>query len=209
MAASMERAGIADADAFKVVSHSPSLLSKHGIVSIDAQGWLAPGAYAMSRGIDPADAMSVMIDRFKASLATLPETATLSGEALNRVMVLASLVEKEAKDKSEARRIAGLFFNRLKLGMRLESRATALYILGTEKMELTRADVRQPSPYNTFLNAGLPPGPIATPSLESLRAALHPEEHGYFYMIDRDDGGGSHVFSATYEEYLKAQRENR
>ena len=124
-------------------------------------------------------------------------------------MVLPSLVEKEAKDKSEARRIAGLFHNRLKLDMRLESRATVLYILGEDKKEMTLADVRQPSPYNTYLNAGLPPGPIATPSLEALRAALHPEEHGYFYMTDRDDGAGAHVFSVTYEDHLKAQRENR
>ncbi|MEZ0313600.1 MAG: endolytic transglycosylase MltG [Myxococcota bacterium] len=205
----MEAAGVADATAFTEASRAPQLLSRHGIVAIDSQGWLAPGAYAMARGISAVDAMSVMVERFKAQLATLPETNALSAEALNQVMVLASLVEKEAKDKSEARRIAGLFHNRLKLNMRLESRATVLYILGEDKKEMTLADVRAPSPYNTYLNAGLPPGPIATPSIEALRAALHPEEHGYFYMTDRDDGAGAHVFSITYEDHLKAQRENR
>lgn len=205
----MEAAGIADVAALTEASRSPQLLSRHAIVAIDAQGWLAPGAYAMARGIAPVDAVSVMVERFTAQLATLPETTGLSAEALNQVMVLASLVEKEAKDKSEARRIAGLFHNRLNLNMRLESRATVLYILGEDKKEMTLADVRQPSPYNTYLNAGLPPGPIATPSIEALRAALHPEEHGYFYMTDRDDGAGAHVFSITYEDHLKAQRENR
>ncbi len=205
----MAASGIADEAAFTAAVDAPQLLSKYGIVALDAQGWLAPGSYAMARGIGAVDAMGVMIERFKAQLATLPETAGLSAEALNQVLVLGSLVEKEAKDKTEARRIAGLFHNRLKLGMRLESRASVLYILGEEKRELTLADVRQPSPYNTYLNAGLPPGPIATPSLDALRAALHPEEHGYFYMADRNDGAGAHVFSVTYEEHLKAQRENR
>ncbi len=205
----MAASGIADEAAFTEAVDAPQLLSKYGIVALDAQGWLAPGSYAMARGIGAVDAMGVMIERFKAQLATLPETAGLSAEALNQVLVLGSLVEKEAKDKTEARRIAGLFHNRLKLGMRLESRASVLYILGEEKRELTLADVRQPSPYNTYLNAGLPPGPIATPSLDALRAALHPEEHGYFYMADRNDGAGAHVFSVTYEEHLKAQRENR
>ncbi len=205
----VETAGIADAAAFIEAARAPQLLSRHGIVASDAQGWLAPGAYAMARGISAVDAMSVMVDRFKALLGTVPETANLSAEALNRVLVLASLVEKEARDKSEARRIAGLFHNRLNLNMRLESRATVLYILGEDKKEMTLADVRQSSPYNTYLNAGLPPGPIATPGIEALRAALHPEEHGYFYMTDRDDGAGAHVFSITYEDHLKAQRENR
>lgn len=205
----MEASGIADDAAFTEAIKAPSLLARYGIVALDAQGWLAPGSYAMARGIGAVDAMGVMVERFKAQLATLPETTGLSAEALNQVLVLGALVEKEAKDKTEARRIAGLFHNRLKLGMRLESRATVLYILGEEKKELTLADVRQPSPYNTYLNAGLPPGPIATPSLDSLRAALHPEEHGYFYMADRNDGAGAHVFSITYEEHLKAQRENR
>ena len=205
----IEAAGVAKADIFIAAAHAPALLTHYGIRGADAQGWLASGPYAMARGIGATDAVRVMIDRFIGALSGFPEARHLDANALNDVITLASIVEREAKDKTESARIAGLFANRLRLGMRLESRATVLYVLGTEKKELTLADTRQPSPYNTYLNAGLPPAPIVSPSVGAIRAVLHPEEHGYLYMTDRDDGSGQHVFSTTYEEHLKAQRENR
>lgn len=205
----LEKAGAVTAEAFIEASHDEKLLQRYGIPSPDVQGWLAPGSYAFADGIPATDVASVMIERFLNDLNALPAARDLAPSAKNDVVVLASLVEKEAKDKSEASRIAGLFTNRLKLNMRLESRAATLYILGIDKRELTLADVRQPSPFNTYLNAGLPPSPIANPGREALKAAADPEPNVYYYMTDKDDGSGGHVFSQTYEEHLKAQRANR
>lgn len=207
IARQLEQAGVVSAEAFVQAAHDKALLERLGITTGDAQGWLAPGAYAFAQDIPAVDVVSVMVERFFASLNTIETTRHLTVAAKTDVVILASIVEREARDKSEAPRIAGLFTNRLKLGMRLESRATALYILGIDKKELTLADVRQPSPFNTHLNPGLPPAPIASPSLEALRAAADPEQNAYYYMTDKDDG--AHVFSATYEEHLKAQRANR
>ncbi|MBC7795006.1 MAG: endolytic transglycosylase MltG, partial [Clostridia bacterium] len=207
IAVELERAGVVSTADLVEAAHDERILRKFAITNEDAQGWLAPGAYAFADGIAARDIVTVMIERCLANLASIRATRDLAPDARNDVMVLASIVEREAKDKSEASRIAGLFANRLKLGMRLESRATAVYIIGVDKKELTLADVRQPSLYNTYVNAGLPPSPIASPSLEALRAAAEPEPNTYYYMVDKDDGG--HVFSQTYEEHLKAQRANR
>ena len=102
-------------------------------------------------------------------------------------------------------------FNRLDKNMRLESCATVQYILGKSKERLRLSDLRQPSPYNTYLHTGLPPGPIANPGLQALEAAFKPESHDYLFFFARKDGSQSHVFTQTYAQHQKAltrQRQN-
>jgi len=122
---------------------------------------------------------------------------------LHGVITLASLVEAEAKLERERPLIAGVLVNRLKKGMRLQCDATVQYALGDgRKPRLLDADLLTPSPYNTYLHEGLPPGPINSPGLASIRAALHPAQVPYLYYVARADG--SHVFSATFQEHQRA-----
>jgi UPF0755 protein len=121
------------------------------------------------------------------------------------VVILASIVEREAKLDSERPIIASVFLNRLRIGMPLESDATVQYVLGTPKEKLTDQDVRTPSPYNTYLHYGLPPGPICSPGLASIRAVLYPAQTNYLFFMGKADG--SHVFSVTYgEQVIASQR---
>jgi UPF0755 protein len=124
---------------------------------------------------------------------------------LKQWVTLASIVEKEAAVPSERSRIAGVFTSRLQKGMRLESDPTVEYGLGirqTADKPLTFAQVKIASPYNTYLNPGLPPGPIAAPGLASLEATLNPEKTDYLYFVARYDG--THVFTRTLNEHLAA-----
>lgn len=125
---------------------------------------------------------------------------------LQQWVTLASLVEKEAVVPVERPRIAGVFISRLRQGMRLESDPTVEYALGirqTAAQPLTLTQVKTPSPYNTYLNPGLPPAPIASPGLSSLKAALYPEHTPYLYFVARYDG--THVFSRTLSAHQAAQ----
>jgi UPF0755 protein len=119
------------------------------------------------------------------------------------IVIIASLVEKEAKKPEERPIIAGVFYNRLRRGYALQSCATVQYSLGKRKERLYYKDLQVESPYNTYLHQGLPPGPIANPGLASLKAAVNPAQVSYLYFVAKPDG--SHVFSTTFEQHLKAQ----
>ncbi|HVL39388.1 MAG TPA: endolytic transglycosylase MltG [Fimbriimonadaceae bacterium] len=123
-------------------------------------------------------------------------------ENLHRAIIVASMVELEAARDEERPVIAGVIENRLRLGMPLQIDATVLYALGEWK-NLTRAELRSTqSPYNTYLNKGLPPGPICSPSLASIQGALQPAKHDYLFYVAIPGTGGRHAFAATYEEHL-------
>lgn len=124
--------------------------------------------------------------------------------SLDEVVILASIVEWEARLNDEKPRISGLYINRLNRNMRLQADPTVLYALG-ERRRLLYEDYRFDHPYNTYLNAGLPPGPITNPDESSIRAVLDPEEHDYLFMVATPDG--NHVFSRTYEEHRQASAE--
>jgi UPF0755 protein len=119
------------------------------------------------------------------------------------ILIIASLVEKEAKKPEERPIIAGIFYNRLRLGYALQSCATVQYSLGKRKERLYYRDLQVNSPYNTYLHQGLPPGPIANPGLASLKAAVFPASVNYLYFVAKPDG--THIFSTTYQQHLNAQ----
>jgi UPF0755 protein len=128
---------------------------------------------------------------------------------MSEVMVLASIVEKETGVPGERRKVAGVFINRLKRGMPMQSDPTAIYALtkgeikedgmGPLGRRLLRKDLEIDSPYNTYKYPGLPPGPIANPGRESIAAVLNPETHNYVYFVA--DGTGGHVFAETLAEH--------
>jgi UPF0755 protein len=117
-------------------------------------------------------------------------------------IILASIIEKETAVKYEKPLVAAVFLNRLRLGMRLMSDPTVIYGIPNFDGNLTRENLRSPSPYNTYLNSGLPPGPICNPGAGSLETVLHPEDMDILYFVARGDG--THIFSATLEEHNKA-----
>ena len=123
------------------------------------------------------------------------------GLSMHQVLTLASIVEREGRVDWERPLIAGVFHNRLAANYPLQSCATVQYVLGEVKEVLLNEDLETPSPYNTYLHAGLPPGPIAAPGEASIRSALYPENTEYFYFVYKEDGSGEHYFSRTLSEH--------
>jgi UPF0755 protein len=134
----------------------------------------------------------------------LSERAAALGLTRHEVATFASIIEREAASADERPLISAVFHNRLERGMRLESCATVLYALGRYKRRLFQRALEVDSPYNTYRNRGLPPGPIANAGAASLRAVVSPSESDYLYFVARGDG--THTFSRTYADHLRAAR---
>jgi UPF0755 protein len=171
------------------------------------EGFLYPDTYQMIAGeaVTPDQVIRQMLDRF-AQLALPAYKQNPAGLNLLQWVTLGSIVEKEAVVAKERPLIAGVFTNRLKQGMALGSDPTVEYGLGiqqTKEQPLTLAQVNMPSPYNTYMNPGLPPGPIASPGVESLKATINPAATDYLYFMARYDG--THIFTKTLGEHETAQ----
>ena len=178
-----------------------------GLASLE--GFLYPDTYQISAEaqITPTDVMTQMLDRFEqAALPLYNQEQGRTQFSLAQWVTLASIVEKEAVVASERPRIAGVFTNRLKQNIPLGSDPTVEYALGiqqTKEQPLTLEQVKVQSPYNTYVNAGLPPAPIASPGVASLKATLEPEVTDYLYFVAKYDG--THVFSRTLSAHESAQ----
>lgn len=172
------------------------------------EGFLFPDTYYFPKGMGEEQIIAAMLRRFREAFTPAMEArAKELGLSVRQVVTLASLVEREAKLDSERPLIAAVFYNRLRRGLKLESCATIQYLLDKPKPVLLEEDLKIPSPYNTYLNPGLPPGPIASPGLASLKAALYPAPVPYLYFVANPDG--SHTFSRTLAEHLQASRAAR
>jgi len=179
------------------------------------EGFLFPDTYEVADDpLTPDQVVQMMLDHFEAVALPLYQQAQQQAQpptlSLKDWVTLASIVEKEAVLPAERPLIAGVFTARLQRGQRLEADPTVEYGLGiqqTPDQPLTLAEVRTPSPYNTYLNEGLPPTPIASPGLASLEAVLNPAKTDYLYFVARYDG--SHVFSRTLAEHEAAQAKIR
>lgn len=206
IAALLEEKKLAQASKFKAYAagYAPyDYISPAANVKYKAEGFLFPDTYRMAAGTSPEQLAGMMASQFdKQFTPAMRQRAAELGLSVREVVILASLVEREAQVAKERPIIAGVFLGRLKLEMPLQSCATIQYILGYPKPELTVADTEIPSPYNTYQNMGLPPGPIASPGLASIQAVLNPADTGYLYFVANKDG--SHIFSRSYEEHLAA-----
>lgn len=170
------------------------------------EGFLFPDTYAIPRHLPDREIVALFLKRF-AEVVIPRWQATAPSRSLFDIVTVASLIEREAKIPSERALIAGVLYNRLARGIRLEVDATVLYALGRHKDVVTLDDLAVDSPYNTYRHAGLPPGPIANPGLAAIDAALRPATTRYLFYVARADG--SHVFSRTFEEHLIAIRKYR
>ncbi|MEG3834047.1 MULTISPECIES: endolytic transglycosylase MltG [unclassified Microcoleus] len=171
------------------------------------EGFLYPDTYQLDGDrITPQAAIAQMLTRFEqTALPVYQKNQNNTTLSLKEWVTLASIVEKEAVVASERNRISGVFNNRLKKGMALGSDPTVEYALGirqTKEKPLTFKQVETPSPYNTYINPGLPPTPIASPGIASLEATLTPENTEYLYFMARYDG--THIFSRTLAEHNAA-----
>ncbi len=164
------------------------------------EGFLFPSTYLFPVNATPAAIAKQMTDQFRSELpADAAQRAKRQGVTVVDAVTLASLIEREAKADDERRLMAGVYYNRLRLGMPLEVDASIEYIFPQHKTEITRADLANDSPYNTYKHTGLPPTPIANPGRASIAAALDPQPSDYLYYVYKGDG--HHAFARTLAEH--------
>ena len=167
------------------------------------EGYLFPDTYNFPKGFGEEQVILQMVARFKMVYASLSKRAEQLGLSRRDVVILASMVEKEARDDQDRRLISAVFHNRLNRGMALQSDPTAIYDLKKRKPErITRQDLLRKSPYNTYQILGLPKGPIANPGLRSLQAVLYPADVNYLYFVSKNNR--THHFSSTLQEHNRA-----
>lgn len=193
--------GLCTYEEFISTARDKEFLNTLGLDVSSVEGFLYPNTYDFTGLHDPKKIIEKMVGEFQKRIRSLDLSPNkLSFKELH---VLASMIEKETGHGGERRKVAGVFYNRLKLKMRLQSDPTTIYgIFERYKGNLTKADLLEKTPYNTYAIAGLPTGPISNPGLESFKAALDPEQHQYLYFVSMNDG--THVFSETYEKHQRA-----
>ena len=194
--------GLVEKGEFLLLTGDQDLVRRYGIAGAGLEGYLYPDTYRFYRGMTALSVVDVMVKRFKEVTAPFVERAEQLGMAFEDIVALASIVEKETGLAEERPVIASVFLNRLKRGIRLESDPTVIYGLTGFNGNLTRKDLSKPTPYNTYLIPGLPPGPIANPGLDAIKAVLFPAKTNYLYFVSKNDG--SHYFSRTLAEHNRA-----
>lgn len=171
------------------------------------EGYLFPETYELKKESTAKDIVMRMVSEIDRKLADLPadwpDKLKQSGLTFHQIMTVASLIEREVVVDEERPIVASVIYNRLKTGMKLQIDATVQYVLDKPKERLFEKDLQIDSPYNTYKIAGLPPGPIASPSLKSIRAALYPAQTNYLFYVTKSDGTQSHQFAETYAQHLK------
>lgn len=168
------------------------------------EGYLFPATYTFDDETTEIDVLLAMLNKFSSEFGDeFKARAKELGLTVDQVVTLASIVEREGASVQEFKTVSGVFHNRLKQNMKLQSCATVQYILKERKPILSTADTQIKSPYNTYLHAGLPIGPIAAPGAAAISAALYPEDTDYLYFVLKD---GKHIFSRTFEEHQRAER---
>ena len=167
------------------------------------EGYLFPDTYSFDKDGNSKEIIDMMLSRFNFVITELnyEQKVNKMGLTLNQAVTIASMIEREAKYDNERPVIAGVIFNRLRLGMPLQIDATVQYALGTNRTKLYNKDLEINSPYNTYRINGLPPGPIASPGKPSLLAVVSPEKSGYLYYLAKPDG--THVFAKSLAEHNK------
>jgi len=164
------------------------------------EGFLFPDTYFLRPDATADQIIGILLDNFETKAGPALRTAAAARSvAIYDMVKLASIVEREARDRKESPTIAGVYQHRLDIGMKLDADPTIQYAKGTWD-ELSLDDLKLVSPYNTYLNAGLPPSPIANPGLAALQAAAQPEKTDFLYFVAKGDGTGDHAFAKTLEE---------
>ena len=201
----LAKKNLIDKGEFMSLVGDKTLVASYHIDGPSLEGYLYPDTYLISRDMGAKGLVDLMVNRFWHVYNSLIRDQKSSAGGLSQlreVVTLASIVEKETGLAEERPIIASVFLNRLKKRMRLESDPTVIYGLKDFDGNLKREDLRTPSPYNTYIHHGLPPGPIANPGREALSAVIDPVKTDYLYFVSKNDG--SHYFSTTLKEHNRA-----
>jgi UPF0755 protein len=211
IAASLTTSGLTfSAEEFLTAARSPHPDFDFLANATTTEGFLYPDSYIVPRGVTANDFVNGLLRNFALHLTPdLTNEYQRTGLTVYQAVTLASLVEREAVQDEEKPSIASVYLNRFKINMKLDADPTVQYALGFSPLQqswwtspLTLVDLQVNSPYNTYIYAGLPPTPIANPSLEALRAVAFPAETNYLYFRAKCDGSGFHEFSETFDEHL-------
>lgn len=168
------------------------------------EGFLFPDTYFFLPNATTESVITTLRATFDEKMEEVADEMTESGHALEDVVIMASLLEREANNYRDQQMIAGVLWNRLEDDMLLQVDATFLYTIGKGTFDLTRDDLASDSPYNTYKHKGLPPTPIGNPGLDAIKAVLNPVEHDYLFYL-ADDDGVTH-YSATHDEHVRKKR---
>ena len=199
----LEEKGLADADDFLAAVRSQALVSEFEVEGESLEGYLFPETYQLARGLPAAEIARTMVAEFHAIWQEIAPGSEEHGLSMLETVTLASIVEKETGVPEERSLIAAVFHNRLRRGMRLETDPTVIYGISDFDGNLRRAHLEDTrNPYNTYQIPGLPPGPIANPGADALRAAVRPDDASYLYFVSRNDG--THEFSSNYANHAAA-----
>jgi UPF0755 protein len=192
-------------EAFIATAKDAEFVQSLGVPAERIEGYLFPDTYQFSKQMNAGMVIRAMVRTFEQKTSQLDFTHPFLKNK-HDIVILASMVEKETGAAWERPRIAGVFLNRLKKPMRLQSDPTTIYgIWEGWDGNLRRRNLQEVTPYNTYRINGLPKGPIANPGLLALQAVLEPEEHGFYYFVSKNDG--THIFSTTYKDHRAAVEE--
>ncbi|MCB0417095.1 MAG: endolytic transglycosylase MltG [Bdellovibrionaceae bacterium] len=190
---------LGDPNKFVKLALSKDFARKNGFTTPTLEGFLFPDTYSFSKVDSEEYILTAMVKRFKQKFDKYKEEAALKGYTVERLVTLASIVEKETGAPEERPLIASVFKNRLARGMRLQSDPTTIYGIENFDGNLTRKHLETYTPYNTYRIKGLPPGPISNPGEDAIAAVLRPADSEYLYFVSKNNG--THIFTKTYKEH--------
>lgn len=203
--------GIIEKEQFERLSKDKDFLNSLDIDAPSIEGYLFPDTYRFPKGLEIKEILTLMVERLREKFSDeMLMRAFEIGMSEREILTLASIIEKEAVEDEERPIISAVYHNRLKKNMPLQADPTSIYGVKSSKESITRKDLLRKTPYNTYVIKGLPPGPIASPGLKSIIAALYPENVPYLYFVSNNDG--THIFSVTLNEHeraVKIYREKR
>ena len=199
----LEKKKLAAGESFLSTASAPAVLRRLDIPGESAEGYLFPDSYIFVKPVTPEEILEFMVRQFRRNVFPDAEKrAKEAGLSLHQAVTIASIIEKETGVEEEKPIVSAVIRRRLDLGMPLQMDPTVIYGVKRFDGTVTRKDLRTAGPYNTYLNRGLPPGPISNPGLAALDAALTPSKAEYLYFVSNNDG--SHTFSRTFPEHNRA-----
>lgn len=210
IAASFEQKGLISKEKFLLSCKEysvPTFVKKDQNRKYLLEGYLFPDTYDFTKGMDGKEIIDIMIKRFESVINEISKDKMSKPEELDKIITMASIVEKEAEKSEEQGKVASVFYNRINKKMKLQSCATVLYSMGVHKDKLSYEDLKIKSPYNTYIVDGLPAGPICCPGKKAIKAAIEPEKTNYLYFVSNNNG--THFFTDDYNKFLEVKKKTQ
>jgi UPF0755 protein len=206
----LDKRGIANYDDFmKAVQKKASWWDEYDFLKkkprdVDLEGYLFPDTYRIYKGATIEDILRKMLDNFNKKLTPeMQKEIARQDKSIHEILTLASILEKEVNTEEDRKKVAGIFYKRLNIGMPLQADSTINYVTGKNVSRASRSDTETDSPYNTYKYRGLPPGPINNPGISAIKAAIYPQSTPYLYFLTTPDG--QVIYSRTHDEHVAAK----